>query len=228
MTTLGWVAAVPARCKRACGRTIRDTGLISILRGIDSDKICDVVDTMRQNGMRLVEVTLDTPDALQSIQKISEIFSGDMFIGAGTVLDRETARQAISAGAKFILAPTLDISVIECCRENGVLPIPGVFSPSEIALAKSAGADLVKVFPANLLGTGYIKKMLNLFVNLEILAVGGIDLNNVGDYISAGALGAGIGSKLAGRDIIDAQDFQSLGGRAAQYLHQIKSAKSTI
>jgi len=207
--------------------TIRDTGLIAILRGVDAGKICDVVGIMGQNGIRLVEVTLDTPDALQSIQKLSRTFSSDMLIGAGTVLDRETARQAISAGATFILSPTLEPSVIACCIENGVLPIPGVFSPSEIAQAKAAGAVMVKVFPANLLGTDYIKKMIDLFVNLEILAVGGIDLNNVDAFISAGALGAGIGSELAGRDIVGSQDFELLGRRTKQYLHKIQSAKST-
>lgn len=205
---------------------IRDTGLISILRGVDPSKICDIVDILAQNGIRLVEVTLDTPDALQSIQKLSRTFSGDMLIGAGTVLDRETALHAISAGAKFVLAPTLDTSVIKCCRENGVLPIPGVFSPSEIALAKAAGAVMVKVFPANLLGSGYIKKMLNLFVNLKILVVGGIDLNNVAEFISAGAMGAGIGSKLAGREIVDSQDYESLGRRTEQYLEKIKLTKA--
>lgn len=206
---------------------IRDTGLISILRGVDSGKICDVVDVMGQNGIRLVEVTLDTPDALQSIQKLSRTFSGEMLIGAGTVLDRETAQQAILAGATFILSPTLKPSVIACCREKGVLPIPGVFSPSEIALAKAAGAVLVKVFPANLLGTEYIKKMLDLFVDLEILAVGGIDLNNIDAFISAGALGAGVGSKLVGGDILDSQDYELLGRRTKQYLQKIQSAKST-
>ena len=207
---------------------IRDTGLISILRGVDSGKICAVVDIMGQNGIRLVEVTLDTPDALQSIRKLSCTFSGDMLIGAGTVLDRETAQQAISAGATFILSPNLEPSVIACCRKNGVLPIPGVFSPSEIALAKAAGAVLVKVFPANLLGTDYIKKMLDLFVNLGVLAVGGIDLNNVDAFISAGALGAGIGSKLAGSDIVGSQDYELLGRRTKQYLQKIQLAKSTI
>jgi len=206
---------------------IRDTGLISILRGVDSGKICDVVDIMGQNGIRLVEVTLDTPDALPSIQQLSRAFPGDMLIGAGTVLDRETARQAISAGAQFILSPTLDTSVIACCIENGVLPIPGVFSPSEIALARAAGAVLVKVFPANLLGTDYIKKMLDLFGNLEILAVGGIDLNNVEAFISAGAQGVGIGSKLVGRDIVGSQHCELLGRRTKQYLQKIQSAKST-
>jgi len=183
---------------------------------------------MGQNGIRLVEVTLDTPDALQSIKKLSRTFSGNMLIGAGTVLDRETAQQAISAGATFILSPTLDTSVIECCKKDGVLPIPGVFSPSEIALAKAAGAVLVKLFPANLLGTDYVKKMLDLFVNLEILAVGGIDLNNVDAFISAGAQGAGIGSKLVGKDIVGAQDYELLGRRTKQYLQKIQLAKSTI
>ena len=206
---------------------IRDTGLISILRGVDSGKICDVVDIMSQTGIQLVEVSLDTPDALQSIQKLSRTFAGDLLIGAGTVLDRETAQQAISAGAEFVLSPTLDIPVVACCIENGVLLIPGVFSPSEIALAKAAGAVLVKVFPANLLGTDYVRKMLDLFVNLEILAVGGIDLNNIGAFISAGTLGAGIGSKLAGRDIVGFQDYELLGRRTKQYLQKIQLAKST-
>lgn len=206
---------------------IRDTGLISILRGVDSGKICDVVDIMSQNGIQLVEVTLDTPDALQSIQKLSRTFAGDLLIGAGTVLDRETAQQAISAGAEFVLSPTLDIPVVACCIENGVLPIPGVFSPSEIALAKAAGAVLVKVFPANLLGTDYVRKMLDLFMDLEILAVGGIDLNNIDAFISAVAMGVGIGTKLAGRDIVGFQDYELLGRRTKQYLQKIQLAKST-
>lgn len=206
---------------------IRNTGLISILRGVDSGKICDVVDIMSQNGIQLVEVTLDTPDALQSIQKLSRTFAGDLLIGAGTVLDRETAQQAISAGAEFVLSPTLDIPVVACCIENGVLPIPGVFSPSEIALAKAAGAVLVKVFPANLLGTDYVRKMLDLFMDLEILAVGGIDLNNIDAFISAGAMGVGIGTKLAGRDIVGFQDYELLGRRTKQYLQKIQLAKST-
>ena len=206
---------------------IRDTGLISILRGINSEIICEVVDIVRQNGLRLVEVTLDTPDALQSIKILSQTFSAEMLIGAGTVLDRETAQQAIFAGARFILSPTLDTAVIDCCRENGVLPIPGVFSPSEMARAKTAGADLVKVFPAKPLGTGYIERMLSLFVNLEILAVGGIDLSNVSDFISAGAVGAGIGSQLAGKDIVDARDYALVGRRTEDYLQKIQSAKST-
>jgi 2-dehydro-3-deoxyphosphogluconate aldolase/(4S)-4-hydroxy-2-oxoglutarate aldolase len=205
--------------------SIRDTGLISILRGIDSSIICDVVEKMSQKGVRLVEVTLDTPDALQSIQKLSQTFTGDMIIGAGTVLDPQSAHQAISVGAKFILAPSLNTAVIACCRENDALPIPGVFSPSEIALAKEAGAAMVKVFPANLLGTAYIKEMLDLFMDLEILAVGGIDLNNVADFISAGALGVGIGTQLVGGDIVDSQDYALLDRRTEQYLQKIQSAK---
>ena len=205
---------------------IRDTGLISILRGIHSTNICQIVESMGRKGVRLVEVTLDTPDALQSIQKLSRAFSGEMLIGAGTVLDRETAQQAILAGARFILSPTLDNSVIDYCGQNGVLSIPGVFSPSEIASAKKAGAVLVKVFPANLLGTGYIERMLSLFGRLEILAVGGIDLTNVGDFIASGAIGAGIGSQLAGKDIVDTRDYALLESRVEQFLQKIQTAKS--
>jgi 2-dehydro-3-deoxyphosphogluconate aldolase/(4S)-4-hydroxy-2-oxoglutarate aldolase len=172
-----------------------------------------------------VEVTLDTPDALQSIHKLSRAFSGEIIIGAGTVLDRETARQAISAGARFILSPTLDTSVIDYCGQNAVLSIPGVFSPSEIASAKKAGAVVVKVFPASLLGVGYIERMLRLFENLEILAVGGIDLGNVGDFIQSGAIGTGVGSQLVGKKIVDTQDYGLLERRTAQFLQKIQSAR---
>ena len=205
--------------------SIRDTGLIAILRGVDSSGICDIVEKMRQKGIRLVEVTMDTPDALLLIRKLSSTFAGNMIIGAGTVLDPRSAHQAISAGAEFILAPSLDTEVIECCMENGVLPIPGVFSPSEIALARKFGAIIVKVFPASLLGAPYIKVISKLFTDIDILAVGGIDLNNVADFISAGALGVGIGAKLVGRDIVDSQDYALLGRRTEQYLQKILSAK---
>jgi len=205
--------------------SIRDTGLISILRGVDSGSICEIVEKMSQKGIRLVEVTMDTPDALLSIKKLSSTFAGNMIIGAGTVLDPRSAHQAISAGAEFILAPSLDTDVIECCVENGVLPIPGVFSPSEITRAKKFGAIMVKVFPSSLLGTPYIKVMSKLFTDIKILAVGGIDLNNVADFISAGASGVGIGTKLVGKDIADSQDFELLGRRTERYLQKILSAK---
>lgn len=207
---------------------IRDTGLISILRGIHAANLCDIVEKMGQEGVRLVEVTLDTPDALQSIQKVSRAFSGEMIVGAGTVLDREAAQQAIAAGARFVLSPTLDTSVIDCCGQNGVLPIPGVFSPSEIASAKKAGAVLVKVFPASLLGTGYIERMRSLFGGLEFLAVGGIDLSNVAAFIASGAMGVGIGSQLASKAIVDDQDYELLGRRVAQFLQKIQAAKSIV
>ena len=114
--------------------SIRYSGLVSILRGVDPNNVCDVVNILREEGVRQVEVTIDTPDTLQLIKRLSQAYSDEMLIGAGTVLDEETASEAISAGARFILTATLDPQVITFCQEKRVLPIPGVFTPQKSPL----------------------------------------------------------------------------------------------
>ena len=206
-------------------QAIGQTGLIAILRGIGSASICAVVETLKNAGVQLVEVTLDTPDALISIGKLSKQFGASLYIGAGTVLDRETAQAAIAAGARFVLAPTLSPAVIESCRERDVLPIPGVFTPGEIHQAQQAGADIVKIFPAGILGTPYIREIRRMFSGLAILAVGGIDLTNATDFIRSGAAGLGIGSQLAAPEMADPNNRRLLNARAADYLDAVRSAR---
>ncbi len=208
-------------------KAIGQTGLIAILRGIASASICEVVEVLQSAGVHLVEVTLDTPDALTSIGKLARHFGGELLVGAGTVLDPESAEAAIAGGARFVLAPTLSPAVIKSCREKDVLAIPGVFTPGEIHLAQRAGADIVKIFPAGILGTWYIKKMRRLFPDLHILAVGGIDLDNGAAFIRAGALGLGIGSQLAAPEMAEPKYKRQLRARAADYLSVIRSARQT-
>ena len=201
------------------------TGLIAILRGIESSSICAVVDTLENAGVQLVEVTLDTPDALDSIGKLARQFGNRLLIGAGTVLDRESAEAAIAVGAQFVLAPTLSTKVIASCQKNDVLPIPGVFTPGEVHQAQCAGADIVKVFPAGILGTATIRSMRRIFPDLKILAVGGVDLDNAAEFIQAGAAGLGIGSQLAAPDMSAPENRPLLNARAAEYLKVIRSAR---
>lgn len=206
-------------------QAIGQTGLIAILRGIESFSICAVVETLKNAGVQLVEVTLDTPDALISIGKLSKQFEDSLFIGAGTVLDRETADAAIAEGARFVLAPTLSSEMINCCRRKDILPIPGVFTPGEIHLAQCAGSEIVKIFPAGILGTSYIQQMRSLFPGLAILAVGGIDLKNAASFIHAGAAGLGIGSQLAGPDMAAPENLRLLKARAADYLDAVRAVR---
>ncbi len=206
-------------------QALDQTGLIAILRGIESSSICEVVDTSKDAGVQLVEVTLDTPDALASIGRLARQFGDHLLIGAGTVLDRESAEAAIAEGAQFVLAPTLSSKVIASCQKNDVLPIPGVFTPGEVHQAQRAGADIVKVFPAGILGTASIRNIRRLFPDLKILAVGGVDLENAAAFIHAGAAGLGIGSKLAAPDMRAPENRPLLKARAAEYLSVIRSAR---
>ncbi|HYE82068.1 MAG TPA: bifunctional 4-hydroxy-2-oxoglutarate aldolase/2-dehydro-3-deoxy-phosphogluconate aldolase [Clostridia bacterium] len=191
-------------------KVIGDSKVIAIIRDIEKDKILDTVEALYDGGIRSIEVALNTDNALKIIEMIKREYKEKMVVGAGTVLDPESARLAILSGADFALSPTLSLKVIEIFNRYDKLAIPGVFTPTEILLAYEAGARVVKVFPIRSLGAGYIKDIKGPLNHVNIIPVGGITVENAKEYISSGAYAVGIGSNLVRKELITENKFDLL------------------
>lgn len=169
--------------------------IVAIIRGADPDAIIDIVYALMTGGVRTLEITLNSPRALKVIEKVDAEFSDDLLIGAGTVLDPQTARDALQAGAKFIISPTLNIDTIAMTRRYGGISIPGAFTPTEILRAYEHGGDIIKIFPATL-GPRYIREIRGPLPQIPLMPTGGINIENIREFKEAGAVAFGIGSSL--------------------------------
>ena len=174
--------------------------IIAIIRGVKNELLFPLADVLYESGIKLVEVTInqsgEISDTLKAVCGLTERFNGKMGIGAGTVMTAAQAEAVIDAGAKYIISPNTSREVIERTKELGIVSIPGAFTPTEIAAAYSYGADYVKIFPVNAVGPEYIKAVKAPLSHIPLLAVGGIDADNITDYLDAGARGVGAGSAL--------------------------------
>jgi 2-dehydro-3-deoxyphosphogluconate aldolase / (4S)-4-hydroxy-2-oxoglutarate aldolase len=177
-------------------RTIKQEKIISIIRGSASEDALAISKALYAGGIRLIEITLNSPNALVSIEKVRKELGDDVLVGAGTVLDPESARNALLAGAQFILSPSLNIETIKMTKRYGAISIPGAFTPTEILTAYEEGGDIIKVFPASSLGPSYVKDIHGPMPQIPLLPTGGIDLDNITKYIEKGATGVGLGSSL--------------------------------
>ncbi|WP_298713744.1 bifunctional 4-hydroxy-2-oxoglutarate aldolase/2-dehydro-3-deoxy-phosphogluconate aldolase [Chitinophaga sp.] len=168
--------------------------IIAIVRGVKPEAVLSLAEAMHAGGIRLLEVTMNSEDPLAVIREVSAKMGDKMIIGAGTVLDAATARQAADAGARFILSPILEPEVIRTARDLGVVSIPGAYTATEVYAAYKQGADMIKVFPAT--SPAYIKDIAAPLPKMHLLPTGGITPENIGDFKKAGAAGFGIGSAL--------------------------------
>jgi len=206
---------------------IESTGVVAIIRASSSGELIDVVNALREGGLTCIEVTMTTPNALDVIKAAREKMGDAAAIGVGTVLDAETARAAILAGAQFVVAPITDIPTIEICKRYSVPVMPGALTPTEIVRAWQAGADLVKVFPTGSLGSQYLKDLRGPLPHIKIIPTGGITLENAGDFIRAGASALGIGSALVRGDWVKKRDFAAIKQEAAKWLQAVKQARES-
>lgn len=205
--------------------SIIDAGVIAIIRMPDISGLMEVVEALKVGGVRCIEITFAVPDAVAVIKKLTMSFSQDLLIGAGTVLDRKSARQAIEAGAKYLVSPTTWPGMIETCHKYDVVSIPGAFTPTEVSNAWSSGADIVKVFPANAVGPQYIQDLRRPLPYLRLLPTSGITVENAGEYIRAGACAVGIGAALTDAALIDRGDFTALTRMAKRLVENIRDAR---
>lgn len=204
---------------------IRDTGVIAIMRADSPAQLIAAAAAIRQGGVCVIEVSMTTPGALQVIADAAAQFGVDVLFGAGTVLDSETARAAILAGAGLIVAPTLDVEVVKLCNRYGVVAIPGCYTPTEMLTATQAGADLVKFFPAEIGGPDMVRALRAPLPQVQIVPVGGVTLENATAYIAAGAAALGVGSALVSQTLLDAGDLGELTRRAAAFIHAVRKGR---
>lgn len=207
-------------------RLISESGVIAIVRFDRSEELVEVARAVRAGGVRAIEFTMTTPNALDIIAQAVREFSDEVLLGAGTVLDAETARAAILAGAEFIVAPTLNPRVIEVAHRYSKTVIPGAFTPTEILTAWECGADFVKVFPAEFGGPAYIKAVRAPLPQIRLIPVGGVSLETVGDFIRAGCAAVAVGSHLVKKSAIAARNFDELTELARQFVAAVKQART--
>lgn len=213
------------RNKQSPLSTILDTGIVAIMRASSSDNLLAAAEALRSGGVLAIEVTLTTPGALHVIEQAIAKFSSEIVFGAGTVLDPESARAAILAGAQFIVCPTLNLKTIKLCRRYSVPVMPGAYTPTEVLTAWEAGADMVKLFPADIGGPSYLRAIKAPLPQVSIAPTGGVDLNNVGEFIRAGADALGVGSSLVNDKLLEAGDFAAITERARRFREAVDAAR---
>ena len=205
---------------------IREIGLIPVVRAESADMAMRAVDAIRAGGVSVLEVTMTIPGAVAVIERLAIAYSGEAVIGAGTVLDPETGRACIDAGAQFIVSPALNEETIVFCREHDVAVFPGALTPTEVWRAWNAGADAVKVFPAGAVGgASYLKALKAPFPQIELVPTGGVSLGTAGDLIKAGAMALGVGADLVDLKLLRAGREELITERARQFLNVVHDAR---
>lgn len=214
---------LPSRVQTAAA--LQQLGAVAVLRLESAESLRRVVDALLEGGIRAVEVTMTTKGALEALAECRAAMGDSAVLGAGTVLDSETARMAVSAGASFVVAPTLCSEMIRTCRRYDVVSIPGAYTPTEIVAAWEAGADLVKVFPAGTLGPAYVRDLRGPMPHLRLMPTGGVTLDNAADFLAAGAVAVGVGGALVQRSAVEGGDYAAITERARRLAAAVREAR---
>lgn len=200
-------------------------GIVAIIRANSSNELIEAAAAIQTGGIDVIEITMTTPDALRVINEVSGRLGDAVLVGVGSVLDAETARAAMLAGAEFVVCPVTKLDVIEICNRYGKVVIPGAFTPTEILTAWETGADYVKVFPSSGVGPSYIKDIKAPLPQIPLIPTGGINAENAAEFITAGASALGVGSSLVSSSIIESGDFDLLTERAKNLIDAVKSVR---
>lgn len=217
-------APVPTRADVI--RRIKDGAVIAVVRAASAQEAVQIAQAAKAGGVRIVEVTLTVPDALGAIRQLSESLGADALVGAGSVLDAQAARACIEAGAHFVVSPILKPGIVAACREHDMVAMPGALTPTEIAAAAAAGADLVKVFPVSALGgASYIRALKAPMPHVELVPTGGVTLSDAAAYLRAGAAAIGAGSDLAGPDVLRKSGPAGVTAAARAYVEAVRAAR---
>ena len=208
-------------------QTIRDVGVIPVVRAQSADEAMRAIDAIREGGISILEITMTVPDAVGVIEEVSKRYGNEALVGAGTVLDGETARACISAGARFIVSPALNLETIAVCRQHDIAVLPGALTPTEVVQAWSAGADFVKVFPAGAVGgASYLKSLKAPLPQIELVPTGGVSLKTAADFIKAGASALGVGADLVDLKAIREGQTQLITERAREFVRIVREARA--
>ena len=206
-------------------RRIEASGVVAVIRLQDGSRLRAVVDALAAGGIIALEVTMTVPRAIELIGEIAPALPDGFLVGAGTVVDPDTARAAVQAGARFIVGPVFRPAVIEAARAAGAAAMPGCFSPTEILAAWEAGADVVKVFPATALGPAYFKDLRGPLPQVRLMPTGGVTIENAGEWIKAGAVAIGVGGALVDPKLVAAGNYAAITDRAKRFIERVRQAR---
>jgi 2-dehydro-3-deoxyphosphogluconate aldolase/(4S)-4-hydroxy-2-oxoglutarate aldolase len=206
---------------------ILDVGVIAIVRVASAEQAVDVCGAVARGGVKAIEVTMTVPGAIDAIKEFRKQSSDDILLGAGTVLDPETARAVILAGADFIVSPNLNVDVIKMSHRYAKVVIPGTFTPTEILAAWDAGADIVRVFPAGVVGPQYLKDIKGPFPQIRLTPTGGVNLENTPDFIRAGAACVSVATALVDKNALAEKKFDVISEKARQFIEAVKVGRGS-
>jgi 2-dehydro-3-deoxyphosphogluconate aldolase/(4S)-4-hydroxy-2-oxoglutarate aldolase len=214
--------------KREVFNRMVSEGLIPVIRVSSSQEAIDVSDAIKEGGVTLIEITMSVPGAIDTIKELTHKYKDEIIMGAGTILDPETARAALLAGAQFIVTPTLNLDVIQLAHRYSAVVVPGAMTPTEILTAWNAGADMVKVFPAAQLGgPEYIKAIRGPLPQILLVPTGGVNLQNAGAFIKAGATALGAGGELVDKKAVKEKKFNIITENTRAFLKAIREARGS-
>jgi 2-dehydro-3-deoxyphosphogluconate aldolase/(4S)-4-hydroxy-2-oxoglutarate aldolase len=205
-------------------QVIERNKIVAIFRGVSGEGADRGAEALIRGGIKVLEVTMNTEGALATLSSWRRTYGGTAYLGAGTVLDLEMAKQAVAAGAQFLISPNLDEEVVRYGIEQGVDVFPGVMTPTEIVRAWKAGARAVKLFPMGTLGIQYLKDIRAPLDQIPMIVTGGVNVNNIGDFIAAGVTGVGLGSNLVEKKLIGEGKFDELEANARKYVEAVARA----
>ena len=205
---------------------IVEIGIVPVIRTESGESAIRAIEAIYRGGIRAAEITMTVPGAIRALEKVADEFGDRIILGAGTVLDPETARACMLAGAEFFVTPSLNLKTIEMAKRYSKLIFPGALTPTEVLSAWEAGADAVKIFPANAVGGAkYIKALRGPFPHIEMIPTGGVNLETIGDFLKAGACACGVGSELVDGATIKAGKYEVFEERAREYLAAVGKAR---
>jgi 2-dehydro-3-deoxyphosphogluconate aldolase/(4S)-4-hydroxy-2-oxoglutarate aldolase len=204
------------------------SGVVAVIRMKDPERLSKVVMAIREGGVKCIEITMTVPGAVEIIAGMVKSAPPDVLVGAGTVTDRGTANDVIAAGAKFVVSPVFRPDVVSATKAAGAVAVPGCYTPTEILAAWEAGADIVKVFPATSLGPKYFKDVAGPFPHIRLMPTGGVTIDNVGEWVKAGAVAVGIGGDLLDKKAIEEGRYEVLTEKAARMVRNFVEAKSSV
>jgi len=207
---------------------VLNSGIVAVVRAPSGELLADVAEALLAGGVDVMEITFTVPRADRVLERVAARLGDKVLLGAGTVLDPETARVAILAGAQFLVSPTVNLEVIATCRRYGKLSMPGALTPTEIVSAWQAGADIVKVFPSELTGPGYLKALAGPLPQVRLMPTGGVNLQTAADFLRAGACALGIGGSLVEAAAVAAGDFARIEALARQYVEIVRKTRAEM
>jgi len=205
---------------------ILECGIVAVVRGTSDELIMRAIEAALDGGINAIEVAFTVPNALEIIRRLAESVSDDVILGAGTVLTPEMAADAVDAGARFIVSPNVNLATIEMAKSRGVPVFPGALSPTEIITAWQAGADMVKIFPANVMGPTYLKDLHGPFPQIKFMPTGGVNLSTARDYLENGAAALGVGGDLINKKLMEEGNFAEITNRAKKFREIIREFRA--